>query len=253
MTSFISSLVGGAGGDLGSTFLSQYFNKKNMRDQAALQYKYAERYALNSPSWNIKGLRDAGLNPMLAVSNGVNLGANIPNITNTSPKSDIKVPALDALKASKELDISKQNAASNTMTAESQSTSAAADLIRAQSDAALKQAQTAETLQRTKFESQGKGYKNDVINDLLRGASQLSDSVRDSNRDFNTQASQYLEHGPTPRDFRDTLNDQDRKYYDELEKMHGQGTSKEISKRIRDKYDSWRFNRSRYHSNIFTR
>ena len=53
-----NSFVGGA--------ISNYWNEK----QAALNYKYAERYARNSPSWNVAGLRNAGLNPILAATGG---------------------------------------------------------------------------------------------------------------------------------------------------------------------------------------
>lgn len=195
-------------GDIGSAMLGQYYNKKNMRDQAKLQYKYAQRYALNSPTWNVQGLRDAGLNPMLAVSNGVNLGANIPNITNSSPKADIDIPTVEALRASKELDIGETNA-------NSQSTSAAADMIRAKSDAALKQAQTAETLQRTKFEGEGKGYKNDAVNDIVRGATQLSVSVPG----LIQQAEHYLNHSPS-KPTNSKSSDSDSSTYDRhMEKL----------------------------------
>lgn len=63
-----------------------YFDKKSekraYKRQLRLmdaQYQYAQRYAENSPSWNVLGLRNAGLNPILAVSNGANLGATIPS------------------------------------------------------------------------------------------------------------------------------------------------------------------------------
>ena len=35
---------------------------------AKLQYRYAKKYALNSPSWQMAGLKDAGLNPILAAA-----------------------------------------------------------------------------------------------------------------------------------------------------------------------------------------
>lgn len=200
-------------GDIGSAMLNQYYNKKNMRDQAKLEYEYAERYAKNSPTWNIQGLRDAGLNPMLAVSNGVNLGANIPNITNSSPKANINVPALEAFKASKEIDIGEQNAAANTTNAESQGVSAAADMLRAKSDAALKSAQTAETLQRTRFEKEGGGYKSDTVNDLMRGASKLSDAVQEINKESDA----YLIHGPS-RPVKSYTDSEMEKLYNESER-----------------------------------
>ena len=77
----ISALIGGgsalgsfAGNILGST-LSFRRQKQLMEHQAALNYQYGQATALNSPSWNRKGLESAGYNPMLAVQNatsGVN-------------------------------------------------------------------------------------------------------------------------------------------------------------------------------------
>lgn len=77
----ISALIGGgsalgsfAGNILGST-LSFRRQKQLMEHQAALNYKYGQATALNSPSWNRQGLESAGYNPMLAVQNatsGVN-------------------------------------------------------------------------------------------------------------------------------------------------------------------------------------
>lgn len=63
--------------------VNTYFNKKSekraYKRQLQLmdaQYQYAQRYAENSPSWNVKGLRDAGLNPILAVGGGGSLGSS---------------------------------------------------------------------------------------------------------------------------------------------------------------------------------
>lgn len=182
-------------GDIASVFLSQYFNKKNMRDQAQLQYDYAQRYALNSPTWNVQGLRDAGLNPILSVSNGVNLGANIPNITNSSPKADIKVPGLEALKASKEVDIGQQNADSNSETADAQTMTANANMLRAKSDANLKQAETLKVLQETQRANHSK-YSSPIVRDIMG----LRDELVDQSKDIVKEASAYLFNAPQRHD-----------------------------------------------------
>lgn len=46
-----------------------------MQEQARLNYKYAQKSAENSPTWNRQGLETAGYNPMLAVQNATS-GAN---------------------------------------------------------------------------------------------------------------------------------------------------------------------------------
>lgn len=177
---------------IGSAMLNQYYNKKNMRDQAALEYAYAQRYALNSPSWNVQGLRDAGLNPILAVSNGVNLGANIPNITNSSPNAKIDLNAVEALKAAKETDIGQQNADSTSEMAGAQEVTAEANMLRAKADATLKQAQTTETLQRTLRMNQSK-YSSPIVRDVMG----MIDNLKIQSKDVIKEASAYLQNAPS--------------------------------------------------------
>lgn len=63
----------------GLDFLGQYLNvgyqKELQEHAAATNYKYAQKYSLNSPSWNREGLINAGYNPLLAVQNATS-GAN---------------------------------------------------------------------------------------------------------------------------------------------------------------------------------
>lgn len=68
-----------------------YFDRKSeeraFRNQLKLmreQYQYAQRYAENSPSWNVKGLRAAGLNPILAAAGGSFGGGSVPSVPSTS-------------------------------------------------------------------------------------------------------------------------------------------------------------------------
>ena len=50
-------------------------NKELISHQSKTNYKYAEKYAKEGPSWNRLGLESAGYNPMLAVQNATS-GAN---------------------------------------------------------------------------------------------------------------------------------------------------------------------------------
>lgn len=68
----IGAAIGAAGNILGgmaSNANSVYKQKQVAKYQASLNYKYAQKSALNSPSWNKEGLINAGLNPMLALGN----------------------------------------------------------------------------------------------------------------------------------------------------------------------------------------
>lgn len=75
--------------------ITRHWNKKDSHSSALLQYdlnkkfnewlipyqlrknfQYAERYAKNGPSWNVEGLRAAGLNPILAASGGFHGGSS---------------------------------------------------------------------------------------------------------------------------------------------------------------------------------
>lgn len=78
----IGTAVGAIGGALIGALGSNSSAKKQYKYQSALQaqaaelnYKYAEKTARNSPTWNRAGLESAGYNPMLAVQNATN-GAN---------------------------------------------------------------------------------------------------------------------------------------------------------------------------------
>lgn len=87
-----------AGSDWLKGTTSNYFAEKRARDQAALEYEYAERYAKNSPSWNVQGLRDAGLNPILAASNGVHTSSWSPS-SPSIPDTNSQFSMEDALKS----------------------------------------------------------------------------------------------------------------------------------------------------------
>ncbi len=70
----VGGLIGGALGtanSLGSSALGWYYSKK----AAERNYKYSEKFAKNTPSWNVAGLEKAGLNPMLAAGANATSGA----------------------------------------------------------------------------------------------------------------------------------------------------------------------------------
>lgn len=69
-----------AGGGVASSALNWYYT----RQAAQLKYKYDQKYAENTPTWNKTGYEKAGLNPMLAMGNansaaqsGMNMGGNM--------------------------------------------------------------------------------------------------------------------------------------------------------------------------------
>lgn len=74
---------------LNSAFATHFGNKasskalKNAQKLALFQYDLSQKYALNSPSWNVEGLRNAGLNPILATGNPS--AVNMPSMQPVSP------------------------------------------------------------------------------------------------------------------------------------------------------------------------
>lgn len=69
-----------------STYLGNKSSKKALQNAIALaqyQYNMSKQYALNSPSWNVEGLRNAGLNPILATGNPS--AVNMPAMQPVSP------------------------------------------------------------------------------------------------------------------------------------------------------------------------
>lgn len=68
--------------NLGTMFLGNELGKKNMALQAAMNYSYAMKMAQNGPSASVAGLRKAGLNPILAATDG---SFATPSFNGTSP------------------------------------------------------------------------------------------------------------------------------------------------------------------------
>lgn len=81
-------------GSTGENFLNSAFstylgNKSasksvsNAKKLAQIQYDFSRQYSLNSPSWNVEGLRNAGLNPILATGNPS--AVNMPSMQPVAP------------------------------------------------------------------------------------------------------------------------------------------------------------------------
>lgn len=65
----------------GGTALGSFLGKKSSKDQAKLNYKYSLMMAENGPSASVKGLRKAGLNPILAATDGSFSSPQMPSVS----------------------------------------------------------------------------------------------------------------------------------------------------------------------------
>lgn len=74
------SAFGVGGWDPLGSFGESQLAMHNSRSLMRYQYKMARKYALNSPSWNVVGLRDAGLNPILAATGGGFSNVSTPSV-----------------------------------------------------------------------------------------------------------------------------------------------------------------------------
>ena len=96
MSFSIAAMIGGAaaskGMELANTVGTSYlgslinysFGKKAEKVSLRRQYKYAEKYAKNSPSWTVEGLRNANLNPILAATDGAFSSPTVPSVSTPS-------------------------------------------------------------------------------------------------------------------------------------------------------------------------
>lgn len=160
----------GAGGSFITGAVSNHFNKKSekraMEDLAArmeMEYQYAQRYAENSPSWTVKGLRQAGINPMLPFTSGVPSSPSVsstgisPSHTDTRSESrfdPLLLANIGVAQAQREMYIKQGNAAETTakataMNAETNRTNSGFDNMLKEAEVALK------TLEKERYESGG--------------------------------------------------------------------------------------------------
>lgn len=86
---------------LGSSIGNEYASKKNNE-----RYKDTQRFlALNTPSWNVQGLRDAGLNPILAVNNGISSPQAVNTASTFSPDTSGIRDVINKMASAKQLDV----------------------------------------------------------------------------------------------------------------------------------------------------
>lgn len=86
LASGLDAGVSSAFGLLGAS--SGYRKSKRLaKYQAKLNYNYAQKYALNSPSWTVRGYRAAGINPILAAMHGNLSVSDNPTSVNTVQSS----------------------------------------------------------------------------------------------------------------------------------------------------------------------
>lgn len=86
---------------LGGMLIGGKMSKGQAKYQARLNYKYARRYAENSPSWIVHGYRRAHINPILAAQHGQLSVSDNPtalnSIQSSAPAIDIGRPISKAL------------------------------------------------------------------------------------------------------------------------------------------------------------
>lgn len=191
---------GGLAAKYGETYLKQFqqnrFNRSMVDLTAAVNYAYAKKYAENSPSWTVKGLRDAGLNPILAADGGftASTGSSVGGYSSSIP-SDSANPVSEYLSQEesstrkKNLEAQGTQIKANIDTLESQKNlndanasavlqNASATTMKAQADVAEANARIEEINQRVRFNEAGHGFKTPFLNDASRIGKELYNSPK---------------------------------------------------------------------------
>lgn len=101
------------------------------RDSLLAQYQYSAMHERNRPTWQVYGLRKAGLNPMLAVSKGIQSGG-MPTISPGSERQQ------DTAKAQLGLNSALAAAQISNQASQAELYKAQADNVRAQTTSELK-------------------------------------------------------------------------------------------------------------------
>lgn len=118
------SLISSLGGSIGN----EYASKKNNQ-----RYKETQKFlALNAPSWNVKGLQDAGLNPILAVSNGVSSPQAVNTASSFSPDTSGFRNVVDKIATAKQMDV--MQAQENKLDEETKVANATAQQVKQQTE-----------------------------------------------------------------------------------------------------------------------
>lgn len=204
----------GALAGLGTSAYNNYRSRSNTKYSAGLEYEYAKRYALNSPSWNVQGMRDAGINPILAAQSGTlgNVTLNGSSVANSPMNlsdingsaqigNDTKRNKLQESMNEGQLSNLETSSGLNVANTAKSNAEAQATTMRAQADVELAKAQVAKTqaetiaLQQSNrdfgFKSSGFGFgssknsrkgfhANVSLSDAVRAGSYLYDGVKKS-------------------------------------------------------------------------
>lgn len=97
----LGALAQGAGSsmNLGTNMLQGAINNYWHTKSASTQYHYTRKYTKNSPSWQVEGLRKAGLNPILAAGGGFSPSSWSPSAASSASVSPKDVNILQGLQA----------------------------------------------------------------------------------------------------------------------------------------------------------
>lgn len=187
--------------------LNDFFGKKSEKRayerQVQLmrkQYQYAQRYAENSPSWTVSGLRNAGLNPILAVSNGANFTSTIPSAPSvTSYKADTGSQSRGGFRYDP---LTHSQLKVNDATIRNLDSQAEAAKLNSISQAKEREANTALRLLEAE-QRKGSNFQHPLVRDADSLFRRLSDSVKDSlsvEKDVSAfiqdDLNSYINHGP---------------------------------------------------------
>lgn len=85
----LGGLVAGSAGL--SSWLGNKNSKKQLKREAEANYAYSLRMAKNGPSASVEGLRKAGLNPILAATDGSFATPSMPSVSGGDVKSDVDI------------------------------------------------------------------------------------------------------------------------------------------------------------------
>lgn len=172
--------------------VGSHYGQRRAKFLADLNYKFAQRYAENGPSWSVTGLRKAGLNPILATSSGFSpsFGSSVQGSDNVQSnggsaggESPFSITRSNRL-AKSQIEQVKSSVELNRATAN-------ATTMKAQAEVALANAKAREINQRIENVEKGGGYRNPLYSDVYRTVGELYHMPRDE--EF---VDSYLNHGP---------------------------------------------------------
>ncbi len=179
--------------------VGSHYGQRRAKFLADLNYKFAQRYAENGPSWSVTGLRNAGLNPILASSSGFSpsFGSSVSvtdNVQSNGGSSGGESP-FAITRNNRLLKIQEAQTESNIRNQDSQAAlnhaQAEATTMKAQSDVALNNARIKQIEQQISNIDKGGGYSIPALSDTHRVINELYSIPRDEE-----SVDSYLNNGP---------------------------------------------------------